>query len=102
MKDVKDMKDYCWVDLRRPDLFNEADFILWRNIHQVVKEMGEAITKNAMYSHIEEYLANNEGYGGGGFAYKFWFKTIEDRSTFIGKLSEIVGPVIAQRLEVSE
>ena len=91
----------CWVDLRRPNLFTEADFVFWRRIHWAVEEMGDKITKNSAYHLIEECLVSNQEYGGGGFSYKFWFQNTEDRSTFINSLSQIAGPFVAQQLEIS-
>ncbi len=73
----------AWINLGRPDLFNDEDRAWWKRIHDCIKTCEVPIFVNGMFDSIDKMIENKQSYGGGGFAYKFWFETEADRSSFI-------------------
>lgn len=74
------------IDLGRPNLLDESKFVYWRNFHAFMKESSIAIRPCAAFVMIEQYLQTGESYAGGGMAYKFWFRSDDERLAFIKSL----------------
>ena len=78
------------VDLTRPDLFNEDDFMKWGEMHSWIRESDTPVAVNSAFYFIDDILQKAEGgYGGGGFRYVFWFHNTDDKMKFILKYAEI-------------
>lgn len=91
----------CWVDLRRPTITCDESRDFWRRIHDVVDSFGSKITVNDVYALMKEYIETEHVYAGSSFSYKFWFDTVENRTLFLEKLTEIVGVATVKQLEIS-
>ena len=74
----------------RPTILAPNELQFWTEVHQYIKECDYPIMVNGAFYMIEEVIAKNSNYGGGGYSYLFWFQTQEDKETFknyfIGKV----------------
>lgn len=82
---VGDQKWAVSVNIGRPTFFPYYPETMeyWKNFHEWVEETNIPIGVNRMYGFVRERLNENGGYGGGGFAYHFWFLNEEDATTFM-------------------
>jgi hypothetical protein len=79
-----------WIDAKRPDLTGGPEVELWKKFHNLVKTSSIPIITCAAWTFVEEMLETNQGYLGGGMAYKFWFQTLEDRNAFVEELAQVL------------
>lgn len=77
------------LDLGRPNLFNEDDFLYWDKIFSVIETDEIPIKISASYYDIKKYCDDRQKYGGGGMKFCFWFKNQLDCDTIFTKLKEI-------------
>ena len=78
-----------WIDPYRPSIFSDADVTFWKKFQDLVKNSSVEIFVNGAFGYIDSVIAENSRYGGGGFHYMFWFRTIADRDKFLGELESI-------------
>lgn len=71
-----------FLDLGRPNLFDEKDFEFWNKVHAYIKNADYNIGTNPAFYTIEEYLETGQKYVGGGFRYEFSFENYEDLKKF--------------------
>ena len=77
------------INVGRPDVFNEEDRRYWLAFHNLVETCPQPIVVNAVYYDILDIITNHTGYGGGGFAYMFWFDSEEDKSEFVAAMKDL-------------
>lgn len=77
----RDDHKYC-VDIGRPTFYTDEHRDFYKKIFDVIENSPIAIVVNGMYNRVREMLYAGSGYGGGGFAFCFWFATKEDRREF--------------------
>ena len=70
------------LNVGRPNVFNEEDRRFWIAFHQLVETCSQPIVVNGAYYNVRDIITTQPGYGGGGFAYKFWFESEEDKNEF--------------------
>lgn len=86
------------INVGRPDLLEDHEFDVWGSFQYFVRHSDIEIVVNPIFFFIDELINERQGYGGGGFAYTFWFKTLEDTKEFIEYVIEMFGE---ERKEVS-
>jgi len=78
-----------WIDTYRPDIFRDEDVVFWKKFQDQVKSSPVEVFVNGVFSDIDSIIAENSRYGGGGFHYMFWFRSIADRDRFVEELENI-------------
>jgi len=77
------------IDVGRPDIFNDVDRQFWREFFDLVETIDIPIVVNSVYQKMRDIAFSDDGgYGGGGFSFKFWFQTVDDRKKFALALEE--------------
>ena len=69
----------------RPNIFTDQDRAWWAKFQNAVRNSTIEIGVNGVFDYIQSVIDGGTCYGGGGFAYMFWFRTLEDRTTFIAE-----------------
>jgi hypothetical protein len=80
--------DQVWktsINIGRPTFYPDRPDTMrhWREFHDWVEECPMPIGVSSAYGFVRRQLNESEGYGGGGFAYHFWFLNEEDATTFM-------------------
>ena len=71
------------IDIGRPSFYNESDRKSWFKFFWAVEKSSIEINVNSLYFAIKEYFLEEQGYGGGGMKFMFWFNNEEDKNSFI-------------------
>lgn len=66
----------------RPTFFEEPHFQIWDKFFEYVENAPYPIAVNGVYYRMKEMCEGRQGYGGGGFAFMFWFKGPDDKAQF--------------------
>jgi hypothetical protein len=77
------------VDVGRPSFFEQAHRDEYKKMFELIETCSIPIVVNSAYHHIRDLLYSESGYGGGGFAFCFWFATKNDRKEFARLMKEI-------------
>jgi len=79
-----------WIDIKRPDIYNERTIAFWTGVHAMFKNSPIEVAPNGAFHGIEALLVSEKpSYLGGGFQYKFWFNSVEDRAAFLEKANAL-------------
>lgn len=89
MVDASTLDTTTVIDMVRPNLIDEKDFLFWEAVHEYVKESDIEIATSRAFYEIEDLLKARQGYAGGGFKYMFGFKSKTDRLTFFVEMDKL-------------
>lgn len=85
----------------RPTFYTDEDRDFWRKFHNLIRNSSIEISINGAFKFVDDLLVANSGYGGGGFAYMFWFHNLADRDAFIVEFKELFPGVFDPRIITS-
>lgn len=78
------------VDIGRPTFYTDEDKVIYKKVFELIETCPIPIVVNGAYDFVRKFLYEDSGgYGGGGFAFCFFFATKEDRKEFARLMKEI-------------
>ena len=77
------------VDIGRPSFFTDENRNEYKKVFELIEKSSIPIVVNGAYYGVRERLYNGDGYGGGGFAFCFFFASKDDRKEFARLMKEI-------------
>lgn len=89
------------VNIGRPNMFDGVDFDVWSDIFHFIEDCPIQIVVNGVYYQIREYCDAKLGYGGSGFRFEFWFRSMEDCAAFEEGINIIWGKYFPDQIMVS-
>lgn len=81
--------DEIVLDLGRPSLFEDEDFLKWGELHSWIKLHVDNIRVCQAFHFVDDCISTKQKYGGGGFKYEFVVENAETYCNFIKKSVEI-------------
>lgn len=77
------------ADIGRPDIYSDSTRSMWKAIHGLIKNGKIEMLVNPMFYFIDEIIKADKNYMGGGTQYCFWFRTEEDKHTFMSQMRNL-------------